>query len=408
MRKITVIRSATLPLQLQHPVTLLLILLLTMLAIPKPVHAATSDAQLQQYIISLCGRPAGNAPPPGWDTVSLNAMCANTQGGLAGGTAGGSVSANMGNIGASSGLTRGGNKNERRDKNKNQATAGASADDGGWGVMIAPQYGKSDRPDSVLENGYKSDLAGLMIGVDHRYSDTFVLGVTLGQTRDKATFLTGGGSLKTQNNLATLYGTWLPADEIAVDGYLGYGKLNYDSQRHVVFGAINGYATGATTGTQVLAGTSATYLKDMGSYNLAPFVSLDYIKTKFKNYSEKGATTLEMHYGDRSTLSLISSVGSRISKAYGKDWGSLEPMARFAFVHEFQNRFRQINNELVSTPGTGFLVETDSPDRNYLLLSAGLSAAMNSGTQLYADFEKRTQDRFLSSWSLSAGVLMEF
>lgn len=407
MRNSTTTRSAMLPLQFQHPVTLYLILLLAVITQPQTAHAATSDAQLQQYIISLCGRPAGNLPP-GWDAVSLNAMCANTQGGFAGGTAGGSVSANIGSVGASSGLTHGGNDRERREKNRNQVTAGASADDGGWGFMIAPQYGKSDRPDSVLENGYKSDLAGLMVGVDHRYSDTFVLGATIGQTRDKATFLTGGGSLKTRNNLATLYGTWLPSDDIAVDGYLGYGKLNYDSQRHVAFGTINGYATGATTGSQVLAGTSATYLKELGRYNLAPFITLDYIKTKFKNYSEQGATTLEMHYGDRSTLSLTSSVGSRVSTSYGRDWGSLEPMARFAFVHEFQNRFRQISNELISTPGTGFLVETDSPDRNYLLLSLGISAAMNSGTQLYADFEKRTQDRFLSSWSLSAGVLMGF
>ena len=398
-----------LPASIQQVITLFSTALLctTLLVVAKPAHAATSDALLQQYIISLCGRTAGNIPP-GWDTVSLNAMCANTQGGFAGGTAGGSVSANMGSIGSSSGLAHGVNDHERRDKNKNQVTSGASADDGGWGFMIAPQYGKSDRPDSVLENGYKSNLAGLMIGVDRRYSDTFLMGLTLGQTRDKATFLTGGGSLKTQNSLATLYGTWLPADDIAVDGYLGYGKLNYDSQRHVVFGAINGYATGATTGNQVLAGTSATYLKELGRYNLAPFITLDYIKTKFKNYSEQGATTLEMHYGDRNTLSLTSSVGSRISTAYGRDWGSLEPMARFAFVHEFQNRFRQISNELVSTPGTGFLVETDAPDRNYLLLSLGISAAMNSGTQLYADFEKRTQDRFLSSWSLSAGVLSGF
>jgi len=397
-----------LPLQFQHPVTLILIALLTMMVMPKPVHAATSNALLQQYIISLCGRNPNLLLPPGWDRVSLNAMCTSTQNGLAGAAGGASVSANMSSMGGSSGLMRGGNDRERREKNKNQVTAAASADDGGWGVMISPQYGKNERADSVLENGYKSNLAGLMIGVDRRYSDTFVLGLTLGQTRDNATLLSGGGSLKTQNNLATLYGTWLPAENIAVDGYLGYGKLNYDSQRHVVFGAINGYTTGATTSNQLLAGTSATYMKELGRYNLAPFINLDFIKTKFKNYSERGTTTLEMHYGDRSTLSLTSSLGSRVSTSYGKEWGSLEPMARFAFVHEFQNRFRQISNELISTPGTGFVVETDAPDRNYLLLSAGLTAAMNSGTQLYADFEKRTQDRFLSSWSLSAGVLMGF
>jgi outer membrane autotransporter protein len=117
---------------------------------------------------------------------------------------------------------------------------------------------------------------------------------------------------------------------------------------------------------------------------------------------------MELHYGDRSTISFTSSLGARVSTSYGYDWGTLQPSARLAAVHEFQNKSRQLTNELVSTPGTGFQVTTDSPDRNYLNLGLGVSAALNGGTQLFLDYEKRTQDKLLSSWAINLGALMEF
>jgi outer membrane autotransporter protein len=97
-----------------------------------------------------------------------------------------------------------------------------------------------------------------------------------------------------------------------------------------------------------------------------------------------------------------------VSTSYGYDWGTLQPLARLAAVHEFQNNAKQISNELVITPGTGFTVSTDAPDRNYLDLGLGMSAALNGGTQLFIDYDKRAQDKLLSSWAVSLGVLTEF
>lgn len=383
--------------------------LLALFVIAPHAEATTTDAQLQQYITNLCA--PRNGLPPGWDVVSYTAMCANTKSGTVGGIAGSAVFANLGTINAGSeiGLRSGHRSPHRRGGHKEKVDKGASADDRGWGFLVTPQYGKSNRSETDLENGYQSNLAGLVVGVDYRYSDSFVLGGTLGQTRDNATFLNAAGSLKTHDNTFTLYSTWLPTESVAVDGYLGYGKINFDSQRHIVFGpTISGTATGTTSGSQFMAGLSASYQKDVGRFNLVPFANLDFIKTSINGYNESGTTTLEMHYGNRSTLSLTSNLGSRVSTSYGREWGTLTPSARFALVHEFQNRVRQINNELVSTPGTGFLVATDAPDRNYLISGLGVSAALNGGTQLFVDYEKRTQDRLLGTWTISAGVLAEF
>jgi len=298
------------------------------------------------------------------------------------------------------------------EEQKEKPEKSASADDGGWGFLVAPQYGKSSRVESDLENGYQSKLTGLIIGLDYRFSDSFVLGGAIGKTRDTADFLNNAGSLKTSNNIFTLYGTWMPSESTAVDGYLGYGKVNFDSQRHIAIvvglGGISGTTTGSTSGKQIMAGLSASHQKDFGRVNLAPFINFDYIKTSIDGYNETGTTTVEMHYSDRSAISFTGSLGGRISISYDYDWGALLPSARLGAVHEFQNKSKQIGNELVSAPGSGFLVETDSPDRNYLNLGLGVAAAFNGGTQMFLDYEKRTQDKLLSSWAVSLGVLTEF
>ncbi len=240
-----------------------------------------------------------------------------------------------------------------------------------------------------------------------------MLGLTVGQSWDKANFVNDSGSLKTRSSTATMYGTWLASERIAVDGYLGYGGLKLDNQRRYAFGPIiSGTLSSNTTGRQTMAGISASYRADVGRFNLTPSFNLDSIRTTFKGYNESGSDPLTnlmaLRYGDRSVSSLTSSLGARLGTSYAYDWGTLVPSARLAVVHEFQNKTRQISNELVITPGAGFLVATDAPDRNHLLMGLGVAAALNGGAQLFFDYEKRTQDRLLKSWAISAGVLLGF
>ena len=382
--------------------------------VPMHAMATTQDAAFLQYILNTCAAPTA---PPSWDLVSLGDLCsAIDTGGPAGGvTTPVGVSANLGTANAGSGAAERKKKRMRvsLEEQQEEAVKGASADGGGWGLLVTPHYSKSNRPDTDLENGYESKLSGLVVGLDYRFSDRFVLGLAVGHARDKANFVNNAGYLNSSNNTATLYGTWLYSESVAVDGYIGAGNLKFDNQRQVVSGSnITGTMSGSTTAHQGMAGLSASYQADIGSFNLAPSFNLDYIKTSIGGYNETGSNynvnLIALRYGDRSVTSLTGSLGARLSATYNHEWGSLLPSVRLATVHEFQNKTRQISNELVITPGASFLVETDEPDRNYLNLGLGVAAALDNGSQLFLDFEKRTQDRLLSSWAVSLGGLFEF
>jgi uncharacterized protein YhjY with autotransporter beta-barrel domain len=387
----------------------ILILTLGLGLMPQHVFASSTNTQFQQFVTNLCAGVYGTSAS--WDTAKLILTCNAAQAIV---TNGGTISANLGNANASSGLPSRKKKGirEAQSEQNEKTDKGASADGGRWGFLVTPQYGNSTRTETDLENGYQAKLKGLVAGLDYRFSDSFVLGATLGQTKDDATFLNSAGSLKTSNNTFNMYGTWIPSENASVDGYLGYGKINFDSDRRVEFGPISGLTVGSTSGQQIMAGMSTSYQKDIGRLNLSPFINLDYIKTSINSYSEAGnnpgADSIALRYGERSKISFTSSLGARVSSSYGYDWGTLQPSARLATVHEFQNNAKQLNNELVSTPGLSFSVATDAPDRNYLNFGLGLSAALNSGTQLFLDYDKRTQDKLLSSWAISLGVLTEF
>ena len=368
---------------------------------------AATDTQFRRYIQGIC---AGTITAPQgvvWDAVALGAMCAAT-GAVAGGN-GSVVSANLGIADTGSGTISLENKKDYEcldDFKQKPGSKGCATD--GWGLLISTQFGRSIRQETELENGFQSDLLGLLIGLDYRYSDSFILGSAASQTRDEAVFISSAGSLKSISNTLTMYATWLPLEKVSVDGYLGYGVVNFDSQRRVFFNSPLGTASGSTSGRQNMAGLSTAYQSKFGSVNVAPFINLDYIKTDIKGYNETGRTTLELRYGDRNTISTTASLGLRLSQSYNFNWGSLNPTLHGAGVHEFKNNSTLINNELVLTPGAGILVATDEPDRDYFLSGLGFAAALKSGTQLFLNYERRSGDSLLDSWAVSLGLLKEF
>lgn len=393
---------------------------------PQQVLAKTPDAQFVKYLNDVC---AVFPAPSGWDTVRKDSLCALgvlTGFASAGGAPAAASSSSVGSANAGGGQANSKKKRIHLDEQSSVSGKGASADGGGWGLLLTPQYGKSNRTDTDLETGYQSSLTGLNVGLDYRYSDSFVLGGMIGQTRDKANFINNTGLRKTSNNTVMLYGTWLPSEKVSIDGYLGYGKISTESQRNIdVFTYIKGAINSSTTGNQKMVGLSTSYQADVGRFNVSPFLNLDFIKTSFKGYSESGSTnwvaqpggapdidygtrTVALRYFDRSSISFTSSLGARLGTSYGYDWGTLFSSARLASVHEFQNKAQQIKYELVYTPGFGTSVATDAADRNYLISGLGLTAALNGGAQLFFDFEKRSHDRLLSSWAVSLGGLFEF
>jgi outer membrane autotransporter protein len=288
---------------------------------------------------------------------------------------------------------------------------GASADFklDGFGFLFSAQTGGIARRPTDLENGFDSTLRGLALGMDYRFSDRLLMGLTLGHNDNHATFRDNAGSMRSKLVSSTLYLTYVPTDDAYLGAYLGTGRIKNASTKPVLLGAVTGQINADYTGSQDISGLSGGYDWSMGgSKRLGAYLNLDAARTRLDSYTESGNTGLELIQPTQSVSSLASTLGLRFSAAPAFDWGTLLPELRFAWVHEYRNDARVISSALALDPSTRFTVRTDAPDRNYFIGGAGATFEVGNGARWFVDYEKRGGHTFLSSWAASVGLIVGF
>jgi len=156
-----------------------------------------------------------------------------------------------------------------------------------------------------------------------------------------------------------------------------------------------------------MAGVSAAYQASLGQVSLAPFFNFDYNKTNINGYNENGTTLLELHYGDRSAISATGSLGARRAPH----------TVMHGEVCSHRCAWRRCMNSEQCQPDqqragehTRYWISGCNGCAGPQLFNRRIrvTAALNGGTQLFLDYEKRNQDRLLDSWAVSLGVLVEF
>ncbi len=308
-------------------------------------------------------------------------------------------------------------KEREEDKKRKRTTDGGESIEillGKWGFFLSALYTDTDRDKTSKENGFDSELGGLMLGVDYRFSDKLIAGVAAGYSDEDADFNSDAGHLDTESVNVTLYGSFMPVKNFYADGYLGYGSLDYVSERNFSISSAvlippQRESTRATfDGDQYLAGFNAGYDWHYGPFAMGPQIKLDYSQTEIESYSEKGSL-LGLRVDDQTIRSLESKVGVQTSYAQRIPWGGvLVPQARAYWVHQYKDESRDIPSSLGGAPSNTITTGSENPDRNYLVWGAGLSAVMPHGILLFADFEQTFSHEFLHIWTATAGFRMQF
>jgi outer membrane lipase/esterase len=314
-------------------------------------------------------------------------------------------------------------------------TVSSGAEDGGFGLLITGLESETERTATELENGFESELDGIVLGVDYQFSDAFILGLALGSIDDEAVIAGGGGFLETESSSQTIYATWVPIENLSVDFYYGNIDSDFESGRNFSFSSpsidIEGFITGSYEGTQKINGASINYDWNLGSWSLGAFFGIDSAETNTDGYSETGRRTnepgpsepappaspdvgdptgFEFRYPDQKIESATQSLGLRLGYSAGFGWGVLLPNLKLISVSEDKNDARIVPLTFASAPDTisPFVVQTDDPDRDYMTGSFGVVAAFNNGIQVFLDFEDRSGHEFLETSSTTLGALFAF
>ncbi|HET7204182.1 MAG TPA: autotransporter domain-containing protein [Steroidobacteraceae bacterium] len=284
---------------------------------------------------------------------------------------------------------------------------GASADQEGSGDLLGNRlglwlrgnYGTGDKEASAVDRGFDADQWGLTAGVDYRFSEATVAGVSLGFGESSVDFRPrGAGDMDTESFTGSLYGAAYVGN-FYFDGVFNYAKADYDTNRHIAYTDgemdVDRRAVGSTNGDTVSGGVAVGYDIVLGAFTISPAVGYFFVDTSIDAFAEKGASGLDLVYDEQNYESSTGDARLNMTYAWKTSWGVLIPHFRATFVREFEDatevfgvRFAADPFANSADPTPPIIVRTNRPDQSYWRIAAGASAQLAYDISAYVDYQR--------------------
>lgn len=280
--------------------------------------------------------------------------------------------------------------------------------------------GFGETKNSSRENAADFYSAGIVFGLDYRFTNNFVSGVAFGYSHLDSDFqnsinVSGGGVDADIYNLS-LFASYDLAD-FYIDGTFTYGWSDYDIERGVVILSNNPASTGGANrvaksnadGEQYSLGLGFGYNYHYEAFNINPYARLDYYHGNIDSYTETGAFGLNLAIDEQNFDSLQSLLGLQLAYVFSHSIGTFIPQFNVGWHHEFLNKSRAINARYTADFNDILLTAlTDSPDRDYATLGFGFSNVFQGGTQIFFNYQALLGYNNINSNGFTGGVRFEF
>ncbi|HET6604461.1 MAG TPA: autotransporter outer membrane beta-barrel domain-containing protein, partial [Xanthomonadaceae bacterium] len=267
-----------------------------------------------------------------------------------------------------------------------------------WGIFASIHAGNLERDGSDNEAGFDADQFGALLGFDYRFGNG-VTGLLALEHRNQDADYDGGAGRLDQTGLGirgSLYGTigenggWLVS--------LGTEDIEFDIERRIAYAlvlnagtpeqtsvSIAGLAFAQPDGRQDSASVGFDWSWPREAWALRASTGLDWQRLRIDAYAEREAGGLAFAFDEQTVTSLQGHVGLEVSRVNSASWGVWTPYARLDWFHEFRNDPRQIASRFVlDQAGVPVVFGTESPDRSFGAVGAGVSGVFAGGWQAYA------------------------
>ncbi|MFU8817718.1 MAG: autotransporter outer membrane beta-barrel domain-containing protein [Pseudomonadales bacterium] len=304
---------------------------------------------------------------------------------------------------------------------------GASADDdfiggsdfGRWGLFVNGSVSFGDQSRGANEAGFDFNSQGITAGIDYRLRDNAFLGAALGFAAVDVDFDNRGGDMDIESWNLSLFGSYFYEDKFYLDGLINYGRSDYDSTRNIRFtdaqGEVNRTARGSTKGTQRSLSLSSGYDFNHRAWTVGPHFGTDLVDSEISTLRETGAGALSMIVGSQSSRSWTINVGGHASYAWNMRWGVLIPHVSADLVRELETSrdtvlVRLAADPFNSDPGNPtptVVLQSDRPDPNYMVFSAGTSAQFIYGISGFVNYQQMAGMRNFKMTQVNVGLRFE-
>ncbi|TMG95054.1 MAG: autotransporter domain-containing protein [Betaproteobacteria bacterium] len=234
-----------------------------------------------------------------------------------------------------------------------------------WGGY---DYGNNDFNGNFLSGN--ADLNTLTLGGDITLSPQLRVGAMFGYTENKGDFGGSTGGYKLKETSGTVYaGFGPPPWWFGVT--LGAGDLDYSGiHRDITLGALTRSETADARGWHIMASVLGGYwFIPSPDWQHGPWVRVSYQDIHVHAFSENGADSTALSYGQQTRTSLMTSLGWQVTGRVGM----FRPYARVTWENEGRNNERFVSASSVSIDGS-YSIPGIKPDSNFVQYVVGASA----------------------------------
>ncbi len=274
--------------------------------------------------------------------------------------------------------------------NNSLALSSSSEVGGGWlpeglGVWVGGNIDFGNREGTGSQSGLEFSTDGISVGVDGRFSDTLTLGAGLGYARDATDIGSDGSRTRSRGWSVTGYGSYQPSPTFFVDGLLGYGDSDHDTDRFAA--TAGGYARGDRDAHQYFGSMAAGYERRGEGWLLSPYGRVDAARDTLDGYTESGAGDPALRYSEETFSSLQLSLGLRAETTRRTHFGR----ARTRFIVEYGHGFADHPGATIvyadRVAGPSYVIASEGVDRNTLLTGFGADFIFRDGLSLGIDYQ---------------------
>jgi uncharacterized protein YhjY with autotransporter beta-barrel domain len=264
------------------------------------------------------------------------------------------------------------------------AGSGAPGGSGGTEIWGAGNIHFGTR-DQVAGDVINFSTDGASLGADRRVSDQLVLGMGLGYARDKSTIGTDGTASSSNGRSLSAYGSYQPTPATFIDALIGYGTLNYNTDRYV--SSINDFAHAQRNGNQTFGSLASGYEYREEGLLVSPYGRLDFTVDHLDAVTESGAGTNALNYSRLSSRTSQISVGMRVELSHETRFGQALPHARI----EYQRNVEKGGPSSIAYAdlfnGPRYSVAATTVNTNSLVLGLGSDFMLRSGLKFGIDYQ---------------------
>lgn len=280
------------------------------------------------------------------------------------------------------------------------------------GVFMNGNIGFGDRRTTVNEAGYNLDTHGGTVGVDYRLTDNFLLGTAFAYNNATSRYSNSLGEMEADNYSGAIYGSFFTEDGFFIDGIFSGSHIDYATRRHIQYTVptetINTNALGDNSGNEFNVSMNTGYNFNYGGLTITPHVRVDYTSSQVDALNERGGLGWALHVDEQDFDSMQTAGGLQLNYAVNLPWAIIVPMVRAEYIHEFKNDQRNIKAYFIQDPSqTQFNIMTDKPDRDYIVMSAGISAQFMHGISAFVNYDTVQAHSFVSNHNFAGGVRVQ-